>query len=72
MSYGFRHQEIRDDSILWSDEYVPAGTYHIRYPVRATTAGKFLMPGATAFEFYEPEIFGRSRSRTLEIREARQ
>ncbi|HSA59066.1 MAG TPA: MG2 domain-containing protein, partial [bacterium] len=60
--YGFSHQEIRDDSIVWSDEYVPAGVYHIRYPVRATTAGSYLMPGAIAFEFYEPEIFGRSRT----------
>lgn len=67
--YGFAHQEIRDDSIVWSDEYVPAGVYHIRYPVRATTAGMYLMPGATAFEFYEPEIFGRSRTRAIEIKE---
>lgn len=68
--YGFAHQEIRDDAIVWSDEYVPAGVYHIRYPVRATTAGMYLMPGATAFEFYEPEIFGRSRTRAIEITEA--
>ena len=68
MSFGFRHQEVRDDSIVWSDEIVPPGVYHIRYPVRATTAGTFLMPGATAFEFYRPEIFGRSRARTIEIK----
>jgi uncharacterized protein YfaS (alpha-2-macroglobulin family) len=67
--YGFSHQEIRDDSIVWSDEYVPAGVYHIRYPVRATTAGAYLMPGAIAFEFYEPEIFGRSRTRAVEVKE---
>lgn len=67
--YGFAHQEIRDDSIVWSDEYVPAGVYHIRYPVRATTEGTYLMPGAIAFEFYEPEIFGRSRTRVIEIKE---
>lgn len=68
MDYAFSHQEIHDDAILWSDDgYLPAGTYHIRYPVRATTAGTFLMPGATAFGFYEPEVFGRSRPQTVNI-----
>ncbi len=69
MNFAFRHQEVRDDSIVWSDEAVPPGVYHIKYPVRATTAGKFLMPGAVAFEFYRPEIFGRGRARTIEIKE---
>ncbi len=69
MDYGFQHQEIRDDSIVWSDEFLPPGTYHLRYPVRATTAGSYLMSGATAFEFYEPEIFGRSRAKVIEIKE---
>lgn len=67
MDYGFSHQEIRDDSIIWSDEYLPAGTYHVRYPVRATTSGQFIVPGATAFGFYNPEIFGRSRTKMAEI-----
>ena len=66
--YGFQHQEIRDDAIIWSDEIVPPGVYHLRYPVRATTAGTFIAPGATAFEFYEPEVFGRSRTRMIEIK----
>jgi len=70
MSWGFNHQEVRDDAIVWSDEIVPAGVYHIRYPVRATTAGQFLMPGAVAFEFYEPEIFGRSKARMITINAA--
>lgn len=65
--YGFAHQEIRDDSILWSDEYIPAGVYHLRYPVRATTAGTYLAPGAETFEFYEPEIFGRSKAMIVTV-----
>lgn len=69
MSWNFRHQEIRDDAIVWSEERAPAGVYHIRYPIRATTAGEYLMPGATAFEFYEPEIFGRSMGREIKIKE---
>lgn len=69
MNFGFYHQEVRDDSIIWSDESLIPGVYHIRYPVRATTAGSFLMPGARAFEFYEPELFGRSRGRMITIAE---
>ncbi|HPM41240.1 MAG TPA: hypothetical protein PLY45_02235, partial [bacterium] len=69
MSWNFRHQEVRDDAIVWSEETVPAGVYHIRYPVRATTAGEYTMPGVTAFEFYEPEIFGRSVGREIRIKE---
>ncbi|MBI4365792.1 MAG: Ig-like domain-containing protein [Deltaproteobacteria bacterium] len=68
MDWSFAHQEVRDDAILWSDRAVPPGVYHLRYPVRATTAGGFLAPGATAFEFYEPEVFGRSRTRMIEVR----
>lgn len=68
MDYFFSHQEIRDDSIVWSHEILPAGTYHIRYPVRAAISGNYYMPGAKAFEFYQPEIFGRSRSGNLIIK----
>lgn len=67
--FAFSHQEIRDDKILWSDQILPPGVYHIKYPVRATTAGRYLMSGATAYEFYEPEVFGRSRMRVVEIKE---
>jgi uncharacterized protein YfaS (alpha-2-macroglobulin family) len=66
-NYAFDHQEIRDDRILWSGSYVSPGAYHIRYPVRATTAGTYNGGTATAFAFYDPEIFGRSRAHTLTI-----
>lgn len=67
MNYAFPHQEVHDDAILWSDVTLPPGTFHIRYPVRATTAGRFVAGGARAFEFYNPEVFGRSRARTITI-----
>lgn len=65
--YAFGHQEIRDDAIVWSDHYLPAGVYRIRYPVRASVAGHYLLPGAYASEFYEPEIFGRSRPGEIDV-----
>lgn len=63
----FDHQEIRDDSIVWSSIHLYPGVYHIRYPVRTTTEGHYMQSGAHAFEFYEPEIFARGKSRMIEI-----
>jgi len=71
MTYGFGHQEIHDDAIIWSDEYVPVGTYTLRYPIRAVTDGSYTMGGARAFEFYEPEILARSRGHSITIKPAR-
>ena len=65
--WNFVHQEIHDDAIIWSDMFIPAGIYRIRYPVRATTPGRYLSAGTTAFEFYNPEIFGRGRGSTVEV-----
>lgn len=70
MTYDFSHQQIRDDAILWSSEHVDEGTYQIRYPIRAVTSGNFIMVGAQAFEFYEAEVFGRSRTKNIVIQPA--
>lgn len=66
---GFTHQEIHDDMILWSDPWVPAGVYHLRYPVRATTAGTYNSGFATVSAFYEPEVFGRSTAKIYTVKE---
>ncbi len=63
----FDHQEIRDDSIVWSSLHLYPGVYHVRYPVRATTEGNDMQSGAEAFEFYEPEIFARGKSRMIQM-----
>ncbi len=63
----FDHQEIRDDSIVWSSLHLYPGVYHVRYPVRATTEGDYMQSGAEAFEFYEPEIFARGKSRMIQV-----
>lgn len=56
----FDHQEVRDDKVVLSASYLPAGTYVYTYVARAGVAGTFNVIPATASEFYFPDVSGRS------------
>ncbi len=56
----FSHVEYRDERLVLSASYLPAGTYVYTYLVRAGTAGVFHVLPATAYEFYFPEVYGRT------------
>jgi len=55
----FRHVELRDEKIVLSADYLPAGTYVYTYIARASTAGTFKVIPPTASEFYFPDVGGR-------------
>ncbi len=55
----FYHQEIRDEKVTLSSDYLPAGTYVYTYLARASTAGTFKVIPPTASEFYFPDVGGR-------------
>lgn len=55
----FDHVELRDEKIVISTSYLPAGTYIYTYKVRASTTGEFRVIPPTAQEFYFPEVYGR-------------
>jgi hypothetical protein len=55
----FNHVEYRDEKVVLSADYLPAGTYIYTYLVRAGTAGVFRTIPTTAQEFYFPEVYGR-------------
>jgi len=55
----FNHVEMRDEKLVLSADYLPAGTYVYTYQVRAGTAGTFRTIPPTAQEFYFPEVYGR-------------
>jgi uncharacterized protein YfaS (alpha-2-macroglobulin family) len=55
----FDHVELRDEKVLISADYLPAGTYVYTYVVRASTPGVFSSIPPTAQEFYFPEVYGR-------------
>jgi uncharacterized protein YfaS (alpha-2-macroglobulin family) len=55
----FSHVELRDEKIVLSTDYLPAGTYVYTYIARASTAGTFKVIPPTASEFYFPDVGGR-------------
>jgi len=55
----FDHAELRDERVVLSADYLPAGTYVYTYLVRASTPGEFRVIPPTAQEFYFPEVYGR-------------
>lgn len=56
----FTHTELRDEKIVLSADYLPAGTYVFTYIARAGTAGTFNVIPTTAYEFYFPDVYGRA------------
>jgi uncharacterized protein YfaS (alpha-2-macroglobulin family) len=55
----FNHVELRDQKVVLSVDYLPAGTYEYTYRLRAATPGTFSVIPTTASEFYFPEVYGR-------------
>lgn len=55
----FTHQEVRDEKVVLSTDYLPAGTYVYTYLARASTPGIFKVMPTTASEFYFPDVGGR-------------
>jgi uncharacterized protein YfaS (alpha-2-macroglobulin family) len=64
----FNHPEFKDDRVLLFADFLPAGVHTYTYVARATSFGTFAMPATRAEGMYEPEVFGRTSSRTIEIR----
>jgi hypothetical protein len=55
----FSNVQRRDEKVVLSASYLPAGTYIYTYLVRAGTAGQFQVIPTVAQEFYFPEVYGR-------------
>jgi uncharacterized protein YfaS (alpha-2-macroglobulin family) len=55
----FDHTGLRDEKVVLSADYLPAGTYVYTYVARASTAGTFNVIPTTASEFYFPDVGGR-------------
>jgi len=65
----FSHSELRDEKVVLFATHLPAGTYEYTYTMRATLPGQFKVLPTTAYEFYFPEVFGRSDGMLFPIEE---
>ena len=66
---GFDHVEKHDDRVLLFATRLGEGVHTFTYVARATTAGTFHAGPARAEEMYEPEVFGRTPSTMVEIKQ---
>ncbi len=64
---GFDHVERHDDRVQLFATRLSEGRHEFSYVVRATTAGTFRTAPAHAEEMYEPEVFGRTQTVTIEV-----
>ncbi len=64
----FRDPQIRDDSILFTADYLPAGTYVLTYTLVPLQAGEYRVLPAHAWESFFPEVQGTSAGAVLEIK----
>jgi uncharacterized protein YfaS (alpha-2-macroglobulin family) len=64
----FSHIELRDEKVVLSADYLPAGTYVYTYLARASTIGTFKVIPPTASEFYFPDVGGRGAGRVFEVK----
>ncbi len=63
----FDQKDILDDRVRFYADDVPAGVYHLFYPLSATSPGLFGTPGARASLLYEPEVYATSPPATVRI-----
>ncbi len=66
----FSNIEFRDEKVALYATYLPAGTYEYQYTIRAGMAGTFNVIPATGYEFYFPEVYGRSAGSTFTVKPA--
>jgi uncharacterized protein YfaS (alpha-2-macroglobulin family) len=64
----FSHIEMRDEKVVLSTDYLPAGTYVYTYLARASTAGTFKVIPPNAAEFYFPDVGGRGAGSTFTVK----
>ena len=64
----FNDEQIYDDHITWTADYLPAGTYELTYTIVPTHPGEFQTLPARAWQLYFPEVQANSAGEVFEIR----
>ncbi len=63
----FSNIEFRDEKVVLYSTYLPAGTYEYQYSIRAGLPGTYNVIPVVGYEFYLPEVYGRSAGSTFTI-----
>src|SRR5690606_24380376 len=63
----FSEIEFRDEKVVLYATYLPAGTYEFVYTIRAGLPGEYNVIPATGYQFYFPEVYGRSAGSSFTI-----
>jgi uncharacterized protein YfaS (alpha-2-macroglobulin family) len=64
----FHDPQIRDDSILFTADYLPAGTYILTYTLIPLQAGEYRVLPAHAWQSFFPEVEGTSAGVVFKIK----
>ena len=64
----FNRPQIYSDHILWSADYLPAGTYQLSYTIIPSLPGQYRVLPAHAWQAYFPEVQGTSAGAVFEIK----
>lgn len=64
----FNSPQIRDESILFAANYLPAGTYVLTYTLLPLQAGEYRVLPAHAWQAFFPEVQGTSAGAIFEIK----
>jgi len=64
----FNPPQIRDESILFTAEYLPAGTYVLTYTLTPLQAGEYRVLPAHAWQAFFPEVQGTSAGMVVKVK----
>ena len=64
----FNEPQIRDDSILFAADFLPAGTYVLTYTLIPLQAGEYRVLPTHAWQAFFPEVQGTSAGAVFEIK----
>ena len=59
--FWFSNIDYRDEQVVISSTFLPAGTYEYVYSIRAAIPGKYHVIPPIAEEYYFPEVYGRGK-----------
>lgn len=63
----FSTPQIYDDHLLWTADFLPAGSYTLTYELLPIQRGVFQVLPAHAWQFFYPEVMGTSTGKILTI-----